>query len=253
MFAPKPSNISPNLDPPAAPEPATTIRPTEFETLEEEPEVENEFLPDHEETGLSAEIAGLRTLLRGLLQLQPLVTNTRQTAMLVSAYTQSAARLAELLQTEKKSADGSQRNDEDAWVEDMLAFTDRMEAEQGRPPISPALRRAAERGELVWGDDIRPGAADDFGLCDEIAAMRCSLRTALRLAGEAVEQANSETLVNLADVYSLGCVRLAKMLRQSAGSRTRLAEFFHALIDQAIETVSAEFFKNRDDDPGETE
>jgi hypothetical protein len=46
-------------------------------------------------------------------------------------------------------------------------------------------------------------------------------------------------------------VRLAKMLRQAGGGRSRLAEFLHTLIDQAIEAVHAEWAKKAAENPTE--
>jgi len=170
--------------------------------------------------GVEEEIAGLRTLIRGLLEREG------DFVRLGEAYSQAVRRLGEMMAAEKQPEEG----EEEAWADDFLKRLDTIEIEQGRPPISDEVRKEALRDEPELGVTSRR-------LVEEIATMRLLLRNAFRLAMEAQE---TQDYIRLVDLYSSGCVRLVRLLKVGGEDQGRLARYMQKQIDLALRDISKE-------------
>lgn len=170
--------------------------------------------------GVEEEIAGLRTLIRGLLEREG------DFVRLGEAYSQAVRRLGEMIVAEKQPEEG----EEEAWADDFLKRLDSIEIEQGRPPISDEVRKEALRDETELGVTSRR-------LVEEIATMRLLLRNAFKLAMKAQE---TQDYIRLVDLYSSGCVRLVRLLKVGGEDQGRLARYMQKQIDLALRDVSKE-------------
>lgn len=191
--------------------------------------------------GVGEEVAGLRSLARGLLALQEKVRSRKEAARLMDAYTMAAARLGTMIQLEERL--GKNRA-ADEWAYQVLAMVDGLAAEMGKEPVSPAVLAA-----------MRGGAGDletaSRRLVEESAATRCVLRNTVRLADECLERAGEAgegpdleevgEYVHLTEIYGNGCNRLMRLLRAEGAGGSSLADMVRKEIDEAIREVMEEF------------
>jgi len=131
------------------------------------------------------------------------------------------------------SADeGVKKESKDPWVEDCLKMVDEMEEREGRPPLSPQVRKEA----LGLSDEQMEAAGM---LTEEVATLRMLLRNVYQRAQQDIE---TREYLRLVDLYGHGCYRLARMLRLGGGDdQGRLERYLRAAIDEAIREVNQEF------------
>ena len=143
--------------------------------------------------GLKQETACLRQLMRGLLELEG------SEVPKIQAYSQAARRLGELLST----GEGKGKGSEDTWAEEFLSKLDEISIGMGLPIVSPKMRQEA----LAYSPEL----ADACGkLTEEIAALRLMLRNVYQ---HALLKVGTREYIHLVDLYGLGCVRLARLLK----------------------------------------
>jgi integrase len=171
--------------------------------------------------GIQQETTCLRTLMRLLLEREG------DEARRMEVYLQAAQRLGVLVSAGKSAHKGEM----DTWAEEVLSFADRFAAEKGQPPISPSVRQEA-LGMSLAGDEAT-------GLVtEEIATIRLLLRNVYSCACQGV--ADREFL-HLVDLYGIGCVRLARLLKLGRnGESGPLVRYMQACLDQAIREVHQE-------------
>jgi site-specific recombinase XerC len=174
--------------------------------------------------GVEDEIAGLRTLGRGLLEMQVKAHSSKEMAQLAEAYTLTAERLAKMIEAEKRLA---KPGEADRWAEDYLAMLDRVSEEMGKGPISEKVRAEALGGEPALATGARR-------LVEEIASTRLVLRNMLRLASEAEQKGETGEYIYLTDIYSSGCNRLMRLLRAGEGDQGRLEAFLREGMESAL-------------------
>jgi hypothetical protein len=176
--------------------------------------------------GMQQEIACLRTLMRFLLD-----RDGDQTRVM-EAYSQAAQRLSSLV-----SARGqTHTHKQDITAEEVLSRLDEYEIANGRPPISPVIRQAA-LGCSSPGDEA-------FGLVnEEIATIRLLLR---KVYGKACQGVDMGELLHLLNLYGLGSVRLARLLKLAGtDSSARLERYLQEGVDEAIRQVHQELVGNQ--------
>ena len=158
---------------------------------------------DEHVQGLEAELAGLRLIGRGLLEMQQQTNNRQQLANLSDAYTQYASRLDMLIEAEKHLQQAGQSgSQDDLWAEEFLAALDRMAAENGQELSSASLRAGALGCEPEQSLTARQ-------MLEEIASIRLVLRNTLALADEAARSGAIGEYIHLADIYGRGCLRFS--------------------------------------------
>lgn len=171
--------------------------------------------------GMDQETACLRVLLRGLLEREG------DEARLVELYSRAAHRLGSLVsvgETIKKEV-------KNPWVEDALRQLDEIELFVGRSPVSQRIRANA----LGLSPESLQAAS---GLTEEIATLRLLLRNVYRRAIQVIE---TREYLHLVDLYSLGCVRLARLHRVGGCDENgRLERYLKDGIDEAIREVHFE-------------
>jgi hypothetical protein len=187
--------------------------------------------------GIEAELAGLRLLGRGLLELQAQRCSSKQRALLAQAYTLVAARLAMMVEAEKHLEQaGREGRQEDLWAEEFLAMLDRMDVEDGSEPFSAAFRAEALGGEPELALTAR-------ALVEEVAAMRLVLRNTLDQADEARQIGDIGEYTHLVDIYSKGCNRLLRLMRAGPVVHRRLVAHLKQVLETAIEEVTQDWVK----------
>ena len=177
--------------------------------------------------GVEAEIAGLRTLARGLVSRQVAARSSLEVAGLADAHSQAASRLAEMIAAEKKLAKEGVDN---TWADDLLASMDKFAVKQGQAPVSEAIREQAQAAEPELAVTARR-------LVEEIASMRYMLRNVLGLALKTQEV---PVFVRLVEIYGRGCARLVRMLKAEGSQHARLEKYLWDMADQAIDEVLKE-------------
>ena len=172
--------------------------------------------------GVEQETACLRQLMRGLLECEG------DDARLVEAYSQAANRLGDLI----SAAELAHKRVSDPWVEDVLRMMDEVERCAGRPPISQRVRQQA----LGLSSDVM----DASGIvAEEIATIRLLLRNTYDRARQGVD---SREYLRLVDLYGLGCVRLARLLRIGGSDEDgRLVRYIQDQMDEAIRQLHQEW------------
>ena len=172
--------------------------------------------------GMEEETACLRKLMRGLLEREG------DEARLVEVYSQAAHRLGDLVST----GEPAQKRKKDPWAEEMLSKLDEIEMRNGRPPISPRVREEA----LGISSDMLEVTGM---LTEEVATIRLLLRDLNRRAMQGIEM---REYLRLVDLYGLGCVRLARLLRiGGCDENERLKRYLQAGLDKAIRDVRREW------------
>jgi len=177
--------------------------------------------------GMNEEVAGLRSLGRGLIERMG-AAQGREAAQLGSAYSLLAARLGQIMRIKNEI---EKKKDEGFDVDDILRKFDVDNLEMGLEPVAEkykadVLAKARERG------------VDCQGLAEEAAAMRLVLRRMFELAMEAGEAGE---YARLADLYGASCVRLARLLKGMPDEADLVSEAFRRDIDQALAEVVQEF------------
>jgi hypothetical protein len=177
--------------------------------------------------GMGEEIAALRALCRGIMEMQNQAENAAQVARLADAYTLAATRLAEMIKAERQSQES---RPEDSWGEAFLAML--VESAQ-RDGADIDIDTARER---ALASDPEYGAAA-WRLVEEIAATRLALRRVFHLAMETQELGER---VHLTEVHGRGCGRLARLLKAQGLKHTRLDAVMNKLFDDVHAEVTKE-------------
>ncbi len=107
----------------------------------------------------------------------------------------------------------------------------RIELRNGRPPVSQEIR------EHALG--LSPEAMEAAGMVtEEIATLRLLLRNVNRRAMQGID---TREYLRLVDLYSLGCVRLARMLKiGGCDENERLMRYLQNMIDDALRYLTLE-------------
>jgi hypothetical protein len=174
--------------------------------------------------GIEEEINGLRSLARGLREMQEVAGSSKQAAQLANAHMRAASRVVELEEANQKLV---QRREKDNWAENLLAALDRFAIDKWGKPVSDQARAQALMGE--------GGTASNLG--DEIVSVRDMLRNVLELAAQAQEPAE---FIRMVETYGSGCLQLVRMLKKQAGARSPLEQYLRNEIDQAIKEWNME-------------
>jgi hypothetical protein len=184
--------------------------------------------------GIAEEMAGMRSLGRGLLELEGLAQSGVEAVQIGEAYTLNAARLAAMMEAEKHL----QKDEEARWAEEAMARLGAM-AQGAEAQGAEAL--GAEAGASPEMEEI------SSGLSEEIAATRYVLRNTLRRARQAGEKGDIKEYIHLAEIYSTGCSRLMKLLKVEKEGGGRLAAQFRQQIQQVVREVGEEWGLGRED------
>lgn len=171
--------------------------------------------------GMKQEIACLRKLMRGVLEREG------DEARVVEVYSQAAQRLGSLITLSEPVETAK----EDPRVDEFLSKLDEIETRAGRPPVSQQIR------EHALG--LSPDAAQAAGMVtEEIATIRLLLRNVYRRAMQGIE---TREYLRLVDLYSLGCVRLARLLKiGGCDENGRLERYIQNMIDEALRQLTRE-------------
>ena len=177
--------------------------------------------------GLEQETACLKSLMRGLFERQG------DEARLVEAYSQAAHCLGILVSAAKPAHTG----EVDTWAEELLSALDRIEADHGRPPVSPAIR---EHALGVSSDGIEATGL----VTQEVASIRLQLRN---LYCWAISEVDTHQYLHLVDLYGRVCVRLARLLKLGGTDESgRLERYMQEGIDEAIRQLTREWRLDRE-------
>ncbi len=172
--------------------------------------------------GMEEETDCLRKLMRGLLEREG------DAARLVEAYSKATQRLG-LLVTLDESA---KQEKEDTKAEETLAKLDEIEAHFGRPPVSQKIR------EHVYGIS-EDGLTVKGGVVEEIATSRLLLRNIYQRVLQNIDAAEYMRLV---DLYGMGCVRLARLIKINGGDGgDRLERYLNDIVNEAIRQLNQEW------------
>ena len=165
--------------------------------------------------GMEQETDCLRKLMRGLLQRED------DDARLAEAYSKATQRLR-LLVTVKENIQPV-KNDPD--IERFLQNMDELAASHGKPPVSPQMLANA------YGiTDGEMGAASKIG--EEVATSRLLLRNVYRRAFLDIDAAE---YVRLVDLYGMGCVRLARLLKVERGDGSDpMRRYIDRMVDETL-------------------
>jgi len=175
--------------------------------------------------GLQEELKGLRALGRGLLELEGQAKSRRERALLMDAYSKTAYRLGEVKAAMERLEKEEEGEEEDAepWTERLLS----------------AMKEVSD--EFGLGLDVEQTRAEALGgegrLDEEIASARYVLR---RIIQQAQEAQDGGEYAHLAEIYGMGCTRLARMLKRQGSQRGRLERYLRKLADQALREVVEE-------------
>jgi hypothetical protein len=171
---------------------------------------------------MQQEIACLRTLMRLLLE-----QGGDQTRV-VEAYSQAAQRLSSFVSAHEQA----QTRQQDSGAEDFLSILDEIEIRNGRPPVSPGICQEASN----WSS---PGDEATGFLTEEIATIRLLLRN---VYGKACQGVDTGELLHLLNLYGLGCMRLAKLLKLQGGDENgSLERYLNHMIDGTIRYLTREW------------
>ncbi len=172
--------------------------------------------------GMQQEIACLRTLMRLLLECDG------DQARVVEAYSQAAQRLSSLVSAREQA----QAQEQDSWGEEFLCKLDEIEIRNGRPPVSPDIRQQASEWSF-------PGNAATGLVTEEIATIRLLLRN---VYGKACQGVDTGELLHLLNLYGLGCVRLARLLKLVGSDENgHLDRYLQHMIDGTIHYLTKEW------------
>jgi hypothetical protein len=165
--------------------------------------------------GMEEETACLRKLMRGLLEREG------DEAHLVEAYSKATQRLG-LLVTLDEHIQPVKNNPD---TERFLHFMDEVAASKGEPPVSPQM--LAEAYGITDGE---MGAAGKIG--EEVATSRLLLRNVYR---RALQNIGAAEYMRLVDLYGMGCVRLARLLKVERGDGCDpLERYIDRMVQEAL-------------------
>jgi len=176
--------------------------------------------------GIEEEIVGLRVLARGLLEREGREGNNRGRAQLWQAYTLATFRLAEMIKAEEELA---MTREESQRVEELRELVNRLRT-TGEEEQYTEEQSTEEKGAVDPEYEPELGAASRR-LVEEIAALRYVLRNAFRVAMEAEK---TEEAIRLAEIYSMGCIRLVRLLKMERSENSRWEE---EIKEQIMESV----------------
>jgi site-specific recombinase XerC len=172
--------------------------------------------------GLEQETACLKSLMRGLFERQG------DEARLVEAYSQAAHCLGILI----SAAEPVHNGEVDTWAEELLSTLDRIEADHGRPPVSPAI---CEQALGVSSDGFEATGL----VTQEVACIRLQLRN---LYCWAIGEVDTHQYLHLVDLYGRVSVRLARLLKLGGTDESgRLERYLQEGIDEAIRQLHQEW------------
>ena len=196
--------------------------------------------------GMKGEFVDLRMLSRRLIAAQAKAETSEQVARLGDAYTQAAARLAQISKAERER---EEINEDEEWVNEWLTILDETAAENDAAASSESAE-SSEAGEDDGGEspseefwrmlaesDPEMQAASNQ-LTEEIASTRLVLR---RLYALAIETEDVKELVRYTEKHGQSCTRLMRLLKAEKGMQGRAAEMLRELIDETILELNKEF------------
>lgn len=178
--------------------------------------------------GLGEEMAGMRMLHRGLVEMQGRAASAAELAALINAQSLLATRLAQLIKVEEER---QAQRPEESWAEQFIARLANSAEERGE-----GFDIDKEKEMLLAGDAEAQAAV--WRLREEIAATRLGLRRAFHLA---VETDDIQERVHLADIYGRGCNRLVKLLKAEGYEHTRLEAAMNKLVDRVILNIQEDW------------
>jgi integrase len=171
--------------------------------------------------GMKEETDCLRKLMRGLLQREG------DEARLIEAYSKATQRLGLLVTLEEQIQPVENNPD----IERFLHFMDEFAARMGEPPASPQMLAAA------YGiTDGEMGATGKIG--EEVATSRLLLRNVYQRALQDIDAAEYMRLV---DLYGVGCVRLARLLKIERGDESDpMQRYIDRMVHEALVQLTRE-------------
>jgi hypothetical protein len=178
--------------------------------------------------GIDEQICGLRTLARGLLQLQIEARSSAEAARLSEAYLQAAGRQAELIKAEPEHAPGKQVSDFANRVANSIVEVNRSLGYY--ETVEDVIQDALQNSDPGVGEASRQ-------LEEEIASMRYVLRNIFQLAMEAQD---AEEYVRLVGVYGEACMKLLKLLKTKGNDSDRVDMYFRNILDDAMKQAREE-------------
>jgi integrase len=185
--------------------------------------------------GIEEAFAGLHLLGRGLLERQAQASSTSEMARLGDAYTLTASRLGEMRRVEREMAGGEQGSRERASrIESVLDGLVRSEASQGRLTTREAVLADLRAQAMGGGAEL---AITAQALEEAVASIRLVLRNTLDLA---LQAGSVDEYIYLVNIYSSGCSRLVRLLRDGQVDDERLISYIREQILLAIAEVSRE-------------
>jgi hypothetical protein len=142
--------------------------------------------------------------------------------------------LGQLIQAEKQL---NAANPEAEWAERAMGALAQIHEDQGMPFDPQALRDEAMAfdPQAMAGDPEL--AAADRRLAEEIAAMRCGLRSLFALA---LETEADGVYIHQVELYGRQCLRLVRLLKVEGRQQDRLAAYLRYLFDRALREVQEE-------------
>jgi hypothetical protein len=177
--------------------------------------------------GIGNEIENLRLLARKLLDRLEQAMNSQEAASLVEAHSLAASRIGEMIKAERELAN---RGKENHWAEDFLERLDRISIDLAGQPVSDQARKDAFGGDLQMETAARR-------LVEEIASVRCTLRSSFRLA---METQDTKELVRFAEIYGICCIRLIRLLKIEKNSHGQLEAYLKEGVQKALEIAAKE-------------
>lgn len=182
--------------------------------------------------GIEDELAGLRMLERGLMEMQGRARSSKEAVRLMEAYTLTAKRLGDMIEAEKQW--GRSHSEEDDFVERGLAALDRI----GEATGMEGMREWAIKEALSSEDELTIGTRR---VAEEIAGTRVVLRRTLKRAREAEEMGKTDEYLHLTEIYSSGCNRLMRLLRTGKAERGKIAAYIRKVFDEILRGLQEEW------------
>jgi integrase len=182
--------------------------------------------------GLDDELVGLRVLGRGLLEWEAGGAGTRDAVQLWEAYMLTALRLGVMIKMERGLE--TRGKEEGGTEEDVRIFVERMNENWEREGEPTRMNWEAIRQKVHKDGNVGPASRQ---MAEEIAAMRYVLRNVFR---RAVEEKNIREHIRLVEIYSSGCVRLAKMLAMAKVGRSEIEQRWRQYLADVLEQALRE-------------
>ena len=186
--------------------------------------------------GVEEQIAGLRLLVRGLMERLIAAQGSQLVAQLADAHSRAATRLAELIDFERNR---EQKGEDDSGTEELLEAMDQMAIALGRAPYSEDIRAR------FVGEDADLGLTNRR-LVEEIAAVRYSLRRVLALS---LESEGTAAYLHLVEIYGNGCLRLVRLLKREGRDDGRLGDYLQEMLLTAVSEVLGDWQAGEEGQP----